>query len=173
MVEWKSIKSEGDLKDFTTAHIPTAVLLEGNFSSAYKNRISDEQASVWMKNTGSQFLEAANTSTEMIVISDGDIFLNPVSDSDGPLAMGSNRYTRIQYANKEFLKNCLFYLSDGKELLASRAKNFQLRLLNKEILKEDKSIWRWINLLGPLLLPLLISFLVKFYRKRKYSSPLL
>jgi ABC-2 type transport system permease protein len=173
LVEWKSIKSEGDLKDFTTAHIPTAVLLEGNFSSAYKNRISGEQASVWMKNTGSQFLEAANNSTEMIVISDGDIFLNPVSDSDGPLAMGSNRYTRIQYANKEFLKNCLFYLSDGKELLASRAKNFQLRLLNKEILKEDKSIWRWINLLGPLLLPLLISFLVKFYRKRKYSSPLL
>jgi hypothetical protein len=173
LVEWKSIKSEEDLKNFNTAHVPVAVLLEGNFSSAFKNRISGEEAMVLKKNTGSAFLEVAKEPTQMIVISDGDIFLNPVSDSDGPLAMASNMYTRIQYANKEFLKNCLFYLSDGRALLASRAKNFQLRLLDKDILKEDKSTWRWVNLLGPLLLPLLISILVKFYRKRKYSSPLL
>lgn len=120
--------------------------------------------------SGKQFLSTAMQPSQMIVIADGDMFSNPISETDGPLDMGSNRYTRIQYGNKEFLKNILFYLSDGKDLLASRAKNFQLRLLDKEKLGNEKAFWKSLNMLAPILLPLLCLILVRFIRKRKYSS---
>ena len=170
LVEWKPVKSEDDLKKFSEKNIPIAVLLEGVFSSAFKNRISGPQQKELERVSGKQFLSTAMQPSQMIVIADGDMFSNPISETDGPLDMGSNRYTRIQYGNKEFLKNILFYLSDGKDLLASRAKNFQLRLLDKEKLGNEQAFWKSLNLLAPILLPLLCLILVRFIRKRKYSS---
>lgn len=170
LVEWKPVKSEDDLKKFREKNIPIAVLLEGVFSSAFKNRIAGPQQKELERVSGKQFLSTAMQPSQMIVIADGDMFSNPISEKDGPLDMGSNRYTRIQYGNKEFLKNILFYLSDGKDLLASRAKNFQLRLLDKEKLGNEQAFWKSLNLLAPILLPLLCLILVRFIRKRKYSS---
>lgn len=170
LVEWKPVKSEDDLKKFSEKNIPIAVLLQGVFSSAFKNRISGPQQKELERVSGKQFLSTAMQPSQMIVIADGDMFSNPISETDGPLDMGSNRYTRIQYGNKEFLKNILFYLSDGKDLLASRAKNFQLRLLDKEKLGNEQAFWKSLNLLAPILLPLLCLILVRFIRKRKYSS---
>ncbi len=51
----------------------------------------------------------------MIVIADGDIVLNGVSQ-EKPLPMGVNSYTvetqyQYQFANKEFVENCLEYLN--------------------------------------------------------------
>lgn len=169
LVEWKPVKSEDDLKSFNEKNIPIAVLLEGVFSSAFKNRIAATEQKELQVISGKQFLTTAVQSGQMVVIADGDIFSNPISETDGPLDMGSNRYTRIQYGNKEFLKNILFYLSDGKELLSSRAKNFQLRLLDKEKLGSEQAFWKSFNLFAPILLPLLCLILVRFIRKRKYS----
>jgi gliding-associated putative ABC transporter substrate-binding component GldG len=170
LVEWKPVKSEADLKNFSEKNIPIAMLLEGKFVSAFKNRMSAQEQTEVEVNTGVKYVDAAMESTQMIVVADGDMFTNPISETDGPLDMGSNRYTRIKYGNKEFLKNILFYLSDGKELLSSRAKNFQLRLLDKEKLGAEQVFWKCFNLLVPVLLPLLCLMVVRFNRKRKYSS---
>jgi len=151
-------------------NIPIAVLLEGTFVSAYKNRMAPKEQVEMEAKSGVKFKETSLEPNQMIVVADGDIFTNPISESDGPLDMGSNRYTRITYGNKEFLKNILFYLSDGKELLFARAKNFQLRLLDKEKLGSEQSFWRLFNLLAPLLLPVLCLTMVRFNRKRKYSG---
>ena len=169
IVEWKSIKTEEDLKNFSTSYIPVAVLLEGKFSSLFKNRISLADAGMLSQQTDSKFLSETASDNKMIVVSDGDLFLNPVSESDGPLSMGTNTYTRLQYANKEFLKNCLFYLTDGKEALASRTKTYRLRMLDKEHMKEHKNSWRWFNLLAALLVPFMASIAFRLYRKRRYS----
>ena len=168
LVEWKPVKTESDLQSFQVQHIPVAVLLEGPFPSLYKNRISIEEQLSFERTTGGKYL-SNSTSNQMIVISDGDIFLNPVSEEDGPLTMGSNKYTRIQYGNKEFFKNILFYLSDGKDLLSSRSKNFQLRLLNKELLKEQTVFWKIFNLLTPVLILLICMLIFRQTRMRKYS----
>lgn len=169
LVEWKPIKTETDLQSFQIQHIPIAVLLEGTFTSLYKNRVSEkEQLNVGSINNR-KFLAQSGFS-QMIVISDGDVFMNPVSDADGPRAMGSNLYTRVQYGNKEFFKNILFYLSDGKALLASRAKNFQLRLLDKELLNDQKDFWKIFNLVAPVVFLLICMILFKQIRRRRYSS---
>ena len=168
LVEWKSVKTENDLQSFQIQHIPIAVLLEGSFTSLYKNRMSDEEQLNVARITGSKYL-SNSAQNQMVVISDGDIFLNPVSQEDGPLSMGSNMYTRIQYGNKEFFKNILFYLSDGRELLSSRSKNFQLRLLNKEMIKEQSLFWKIFNLLAPVFILLICMLIFKRIRLHKYS----
>ena len=170
LVEWRSIKSEEDISRFNLQNIPLAILLEGRFTSSFKNRISEQDVSALKNLTGSSYLSESEAENSMIVISDGDIFLNPVSESDGPLQMGMNQYTRIQYANKEFFKNCLFYLTDGREILSARSKQYQLRILDKEQVSEHKLLWNWFNLLLSLFIPFLWSVAYKFYRKRKYSS---
>jgi len=84
--------------------------------------------------------------------------------------MGSNKYTRIQFANKEFLKNCLFYITDGKEILTTRAKNFQLRLLDKEKLQGNESFWNFTSMILPVFFPLILMLVNRFNRKRRYSK---
>ena len=168
LVEWKPVKSENDLQSFQQQHIPMSVLLEGTFTSLYKNRMAESDQLSLLNTTGMKFL-AQSEKNEMVVIADGDIFLNPVSDEDGPLAMGTNKYTRIQYGNKEFLKNILFYLSDGATLLSSRAKKYQLRLLDKEILKSSSLYLKILNLLAPIFIPLLFMLFIKQMRRVRYS----
>ena len=170
MVEWNPIRTEGDLKNYNIKKIPIALLLEGKFISAYKNKISSNDEVFLATQTDSSFINASQVDNQMIVIADGDVFLNPISDSDGPLTMGSNKYTRIQFANKEFLKNCLFYITDGKEILTTRAKNFQLRLLDKEKLQGNESFWNFTSMILPVFFPLILMLVNRFNRKRRYSK---
>lgn len=55
LVEWKPVKTENDLQSFQVQHIPIAVLLEGNFPSLYKNRMSSEEQSSFERSTGGNF----------------------------------------------------------------------------------------------------------------------
>ena len=105
----------------------------------------------------------------MIVISDADILLNPVSEQDGPLQMGTNAYTRQQFANRDFVANCLFYLTGGEGIMEARTKTFQLRLLDKEKIDQDTGFWKALNVLLPLVIPALIFFLYSFLRKRQFA----
>jgi hypothetical protein len=105
----------------------------------------------------------------MIVISDADILTNAVSQQDGPMAMGMNSYTRQQFANRDFISNCLFYLTGGASIMEARSKTFRLRLLDKEQLENDKLFWQLLNILLPLAFPLVLYFMYGFLRKRKYA----
>jgi hypothetical protein len=107
----------------------------------------------------------------MIVIADGDILLNPVSQEDGPLAMGMNNYTRQSFANRDFISNCLFYLTGGAAVLEARGKEYRLRVLDKEALEKNKGFWQAFALLAPMLFPLLLMGYTGWVRKRKYARP--
>ena len=170
LVEWRSIKTEEDLTQFNKKNKAVAVLLEGKFRSALTNRISSadlQQLAVAYKRP---FLSAAASDNSMIVISDADILTNAVSQQDGPIAMGMNSYTRQQFANRDFISNCLFYLTGGASIMDARSKTFRLRLLDKEQLENSKLFWQLLNILLPLALPLAFYFIYGFLRKRKYAK---
>jgi len=170
LVEWRSIKTEEDLTQFNKKNKAVAVLLEGKFRSALTNRISSadlQQLAVAYKRP---FLSAAASDNSMIVISDADILTNAVSQQDGPMAMGMNSYTRQQFANRDFISNCLFYLTGGASIMDARSKTFRLRLLDKEQLENSKLFWQLLNILLPLALPLAFYFIYGFLRKRKYAT---
>ena len=169
LVEWRSIKTEEDLTQFNKQNKAVAVLLEGKFRSALANRISSAELQQLAVEYKRPFLSASTADNSMIVISDADILTNAVSQQDGPMAMGMNSYTRQQFANHDFISNCLFYLTGGSSIMEARSKTFRLRLLDKEQLENNKLFWQMLNILLPLAFPLALYFTYGFLRKRKYA----
>ncbi|WP_295810189.1 gliding motility-associated ABC transporter substrate-binding protein GldG [uncultured Apibacter sp.] len=137
-----------------------AVLLEGKFTSAYKDRIE----SFGIKN----FLNQSKKN-KMIVISDGDIARNQVIKGQ-PLPLGFDYSTGITYGNEEFLINALDYLLDDHGLMLLRNRTVQMRMLNKPLLVLDKSYWQWLNLCVPLVLVCMIGGIIIFVRRKKFSK---
>jgi ABC-2 type transport system permease protein len=168
-VEWASIRNEEDLKTFNKPNIPVAYLLEGNFRSLFSNRVSRAMADSFL-NVGSPFRNETISPNKMIVVADGDMVLNAVSEAEGPLPMGMNKYTKQQYANREFLLNAVEYLVDNSGLMETRGKDYTLRLLDKSGYEETKIRWQLLNILFPILLVILFIAIFQFLRKRKFGK---
>lgn len=167
-VMMQSIKTEEDYRAFNRPDIPVAVLLEGRFSSLYTNRISGAIKDS-MAASGKPFLPAVESENRMIVVADGDIALNAVSQREGPLPMGMNMFTQYQFANKEFILNSLEYLTDNSGILETRGKDYTLRLLDKRKIEEQRMRWQLINIVGPLLIIIIAGLTYQFVRKNKYA----
>jgi gliding-associated putative ABC transporter substrate-binding component GldG len=169
LVEWRSIKSEQDLALFNKQQLPVAMLLEGKFGSAFSNRLSSAELDT-LAMLGVPFQATTQDRNSMVVLSDGDILLNPVNQQEGPLAMGMNSYTRQPFANRDFISNVLFYLTGGEEVIAARSKIFRLRLIDKDKMENDKLFWQVLNVGLPLFLLVCFYYINAFYRKRKYAG---
>lgn len=169
-VELNSVKNEEDLKTFTSANVPVAVLLEGQFNSLYTNRISTETKDSLANMYNAPFIPAAAAPNKMIVVSDGDIVTNAFSQKNGPLQMGQNEYTGYVYANKEFFLNCMEYLVGNPGILETRGKDYTLRLLDKKKIDEGKSTWQLANLILPSACIILFALIYGYVKKRKYQE---
>jgi gliding-associated putative ABC transporter substrate-binding component GldG len=168
MVSLNSVQSEADLYMFTKSHIPVAVLLEGKFSSLFANNLATTVMDSVQRFTGLPFLKAGIKETKQIVVSDADIVTNAVTKTTGPLPMGELPFEAFQFANKTFLLNAIDYLINDNGLFESRNKVVVLRLLDKQKVADQKTIWQMVTIAGPILLLLLIGLLVSFWRKKKY-----
>lgn len=156
---------------FNQRDIPAGVLLEGKFSSLYKNRLGPESIDT-LEKAGTPFLSENILETKMIIISDGDIPLNNVYRGQ-PVPMGINPYTigtqyEYQFSNHLFVQNCIEYLIDEGGLMEAKSKDFKLRLLNSKKVAEQKGMWQLINFTGPIILILLLGISYQVLRKRKY-----
>lgn len=167
-VEWASVRNEEDLRLFNRSSIPVAVLLEGQFRSLFANRITTSQQDT-LKAAGQSFLASTQQENKMLVISDGDIFLNSGTQAEGPLPMGMNVYSKKQYANREFLLNSLEYMLDPSGIMETRAKDFTLRLLDPTLVEEQKSTWQLVAFLAPILVIVLLGSLFQYWRKRTFN----
>jgi ABC-2 type transport system permease protein len=170
IVSWESVKTEEDLKTFTRSNIPVAMLLEGKFSSVFSNRISQSLADTLANIYRQPFLPACLQETKIIVIADGDLATNPVSEKNGPMPMGMNPYSEYQYANKEFFMNAVEYMVNNSGILETRSKDYTLRLLDKKKSEEDRTFWQLINLAVPVLLIILFGWMYQVWRKNKYQG---
>ena len=158
---------------FKKSDIPAGVLLEGKFSSLYKNRVGQEEMDS-LEKYGTPFLTQCINDNKMIVIADGDIVLNGTFQRQ-LLPMGVNSYTvgtqyEYQFANKEFVENCLEYLLNTANLSEARAKDYTLRLLDAKKVTEQKMKWQIINLALPVLLVIIFGVIYQWWRKKKYGT---
>jgi ABC-2 type transport system permease protein len=167
-IQLNSLQTMEDVSKFNRKNIPVAVLLEGKFSSMYANRASKAQLDT-LKTYNLNFLKESNNPGKVIVVADADIVLNQVSESIGPLPMGTNKYTKIQYANKDFFLNCTEYLADKNNILDAKAKDYTLRLLDVQKAITQRSLWQMINIVAPILLVCLFGLGYQWWRKRKYT----
>jgi ABC-2 type transport system permease protein len=157
---------------YNKKNIAAAVLLEGKFTSLFKNRIG--QASMdSLARFGSPFVTENINSNKMIIVSDGDIVLNGMFKGE-PLPMGVNSYTvgsqyEYQFANKQFVENCLDYLINDAGLSEAKAKDYTLRLLDPKKTADQRDFWQILNLALPVLLIFIFGFFYQWWRKRRYA----
>jgi ABC-2 type transport system permease protein len=170
MVSLQSIKSEEDLKTFTKSYIPIAVLLEGNFTSLYANRFTKEIQDSIQQLTGVPFLPASVKPSQQIVVSDADIVTNVVTETQGPLPMGTQQFENYQFANREFFLNCMDYITGNGAILETRSKDYTLRLLDKNKIHDEKSLWQFFNILIPIILIISVGGILQWQRKRKFTA---
>ncbi|GIM52507.1 gliding motility-associated ABC transporter substrate-binding protein GldG [Capnocytophaga cynodegmi] len=145
-----------DKNAYKTGNIPTAVLLEGEFTSVYKNRIQPINLKT---NT------EISKPTKMIVVSDGDIIKNDISDNN-PLELGFDKWTNKFYDNKAFLQNAINYLLDDTNFLVLRNKKVQLAFLDREKVAESQKSWKIKSIIYPLLLFLIVTITIRVYYQR-------
>jgi ABC-2 type transport system permease protein len=168
-VKLNSLQTEEDISRFNKKNIPVALLLEGKFSSMFANRISKAQSDTLLA-YNIPFKKESDGNGKVIVVSDADILMNQVSESIGPLPMGVNKFTKIQYANKDFFLNCTEYLANKKNILDARAKDYTLRLLDAKKTASEKVFWQAVNIAAPVFLVFLFAVIYQWRRKKKYTT---
>ncbi|MEJ0103466.1 MAG: Gldg family protein [Bacteroidota bacterium] len=168
-VDFEFLQIAPDIKQFSVRDTTVAALLEGKFKSLYAGRIPSAVADS-LKAYGVPVKTVSDVDTKIVVVADGDIATNLVSQQYGPLPMGYNFYTNYTFANKEFFTNTLEYLVNPSNILQTRAKDFTLRLLNPKKVKEQKPMWQFVNIALPVILIIIIAFIYQQARRRKYTS---
>lgn len=143
--------------------LPTAVLLEGAFTSNFRNRIPDAIRD--SKEIG--FMETGKPN-KIIVVADGDVIRNHVSKKGAIYPLGYDRFTRQSYGNLAFVLNCIDYLCDDSGVIELRGKEFKLRLLDGARMGEQPWV-PWINVLAPLSLLAIAGSVYNHFRKKRYS----
>ncbi len=158
----KIINEGPDPNDFFAGEIPLAVLLEGQFTSVYNNRVKPIHLGNGIENLDH------GKETKMIVISDGNVIRNHL-EGDRPLELGYDKMTQSLYGNKEFLLNAVNYLLDDSGLINIRTKKIAVPFLDSRVAAIERTTWQALNLLAPLALLAIFGIAFNLYRKRKYT----
>ena len=151
---------------FNEQALMIGVLLEGQFSSVFQNRMLDDF------NTNELEVLSQSQPAKMIVLADGSLIANQVSRREGQtqiLPLGYDRYSQQTFGNKEFLLNALTYLCDGSGIMSLRSQAFQVRLLDKVQIREQRLFWQLLNVVAPLLFISLLGLIFNWIRIRKYG----
>ena len=166
VIDLNDCKLEPDQRLYNKQNLPIAVLLEGNFKSMFRNRLSPE----FTEQAAMGFKESSKP-TKMIVISDGDLIKNRYNYNDGSgYPMGFDSYTNTLYANKEFILNAVNYLTGDEGFMASRSRDIKLRKLDAMKLQTNRTKYQLLNVLLPSAIILAAGAVILFLRKRKWKK---
>ena len=169
-VSLSMLQYDPDPRLYNKGHKAAAVLVEGKFQSLYTNRVPQAFLNTLRDSLKYTFKNTVDSATSMIVLADGDMLLNGVSPTTGVQELGYWEYTRSLFANKNFVLNCLEYLTDPHSLLEARSKDLKLRLLDLKRAKDEELKWQAINVGLPIVLVLIFASCYLFFRKRKYET---
>lgn len=159
------VKLKPNESQYNNSFQNVACLLEGQFESNYKNRITRRI----LEDSLFDF-KSKSKPTKMIIVADGDIAKNEYQKGTGMIfPVGYDMYTKQQFANKTFLLNCMNYLLDDEGLLQLRSREVKLRLLDKKKTATQVAKWKFTNVGIPLILIICFGLIQYYIRKKKYS----
>ncbi|MFH1936113.1 MAG: gliding motility-associated ABC transporter substrate-binding protein GldG [Bacteroidota bacterium] len=166
LIDLEILRHEPDQRMYSSGPQPVALLLEGEFTSAYLFRLPPE-----IEQNEDLGFRKKSRPTRMVVIADGDIAKNQYHITQKyPLPLGYDQYTGQTFGNKELLMNIMNYLCDDSGLISIRSRELKLRLLDMTRLTSERPLWQTLNVVVPILL--IVGFgLVKYQvRRRKYAK---
>jgi gliding-associated putative ABC transporter substrate-binding component GldG len=163
-VNFNDLRREMSPKFFNQGPVAVAYLLEGTFSSLYKNRILPPFANP------KEFRETSKP-TKIFVAADGDLLRSELDyKNKQPYPLGFDPFMQRSFANKTFILNTLEYLLDEHGLISAKRKEVILRPLDKVRLQEEKLKWQLINLVVPVVLVLIFAVIRQYLRKKRYQT---
>lgn len=151
-----------DMSAFLYQYVPVAVSLEGMFPSAFAHRMMPEGIE------SDEPIRKTSARTRQIVIGSGSILLNETQKGQA-LPMGYDRYSGMQFSNRDFAANALLWLTDSEGLISLREKSVALRLLNDKRAHDERKQVQTVSTVLPVAILALISGTVFVIRKRKYE----
>jgi gliding-associated putative ABC transporter substrate-binding component GldG len=164
-ISFENLKQEMKPENFNLKNVPVTYLLEGEFTSAYQNRLPPKG-----KETAKRKDKSSKNS--IIVASDGDLLLSEINKKNNqPFPLGVDPYANhpSNFANDQLIINMLSYLLDEDGLIISRNKELKIRPLDKVKASEDKLWLQLVNVALPIILIVLFGILRYYWRKRKYA----
>jgi gliding-associated putative ABC transporter substrate-binding component GldG len=165
LVSYEEARKDATSKDFKMGVLPVAYLLEGAFTSNYKNKSFSERKG---------FIEKGKPS-KILVCSDGDIVkseivADPKTKAPMPLPTGFDRFLNATFSNKDLIMNALDYMIDDKGVILAKQKQVTLRPLDKRKLEDERTFWQVFALVLPSTVVLLFGFIWFFWRKRSLGK---
>jgi ABC-2 type transport system permease protein len=149
-----------DEQSFKYAFIPVAVSIEGSFQSLYAYQLPPEgieqNASV----------KKQSKATKQIIVASGSIIRNEVQQGQ-PMPLGFDRYTNMQFGNRDFMINAVLYLTDDQGWMQLRKKDFSLRLINDQRAQQTHIMAQIISIVIPLALLALVGGVVAIIRRKQ------
>ncbi len=161
-VKFNDLRNELNPDLYNKGPQPVAYLLEGEFTSLYRNRLLPNGVDK------SSFKERG-TASRILVVSDGDYIRNEF-DREQPQDLGYDPLQKVNYANKDFVSNALEYLLDDDGIINTRLKEIKIRPLDKVKVDNERTYWQVINLLLPLVVLVAFGIGRSILRKRKYTN---
>ncbi len=163
-VSVNDLRENLDSRLFNAGRIPIAYLLEGRFSSLYKDRFLPE-------GSGAIDLVENSVPTKVMIVADGDIARNEINHRTGqPQQLGFDPISSYTFANQDLLLNMVAYLINEDGLISARNKEIKIRPLSKTKITQDRAYWQFVNLVVPLLALFAFGLVRAYLRKRKYST---
>ncbi len=159
-----------DPSKFDQGKRPVAVLLEGEFESFFKNRLTpDFQAT--LNTLGIKFIDKGKAAKQ-IIVSDADFAENLINSATGATEdIGYNKWEMRYYkGNKDFILNAVEYMLDGGNILEARSKEIKLRLLDGVKTKGERTKWQLINVALPVVLLILFGVIYQYIRRRRFTN---
>ena len=162
-VAFEDMVNEPEIATFRWSRLPLVYLLEGEFTSYFKNRFIPEEFD------GTAFRESGSEG-RVLVVGDGS-FIKSMTDplSGDALPLGTDPIGELELANREFLQHTMQFLSDPEGIITSRTKQFQIRPLNRVKVANQKVFWQFVNIGLPILLIIAIGWGSQVWRKRRYE----
>ncbi len=164
LVTYNDARSETDQAEYNQGIQSIAYLLEGRFTSLYKNRIMPEDPR-------HAYFREDGENTRIIVCSDGDLVVNETDPKTGnPLPLGFDKLSRHTFGNLDFVLNAVDFLVDENGVITARSKEVKLRPLDSIKIAEKRTGIQVYNLILPSLLIAILGLIRAFYWKRKYAN---
>ncbi len=149
-------------QEFTHQLVPVAASIEGVFPSLFAHRMLPEGV------IDSREKQSESTPTKQVWVSCGSVIRNDWQNGQ-PLPVGFDRYSKVQFGNRDFLVNALLYLTDDTGFINLRQKTIPLRMLNEQRNTANLTMNQLISILLPLVLLAIVGMLTLYTRKKKYA----
>lgn len=160
VISLEEVKTKPDPKTLNDDRLNLAVLKQGQFKSAYKNRLKPFKLETNLEES---------KPTQQAFISDGDLIKNEFNNGE-IIPLGFDRFSGQVYGNKQFFINLVNYMLADQDLVNLRNKSIKTANLDSDSLKLSKLKWQLIYLLALPVFVIVFGVLSFYAKKRRYAK---